>query len=160
MEIHSRICGEHLGARALASKVLGAGFFWPILQSDALKKVKMCDKCQRHVPIQSALIQSIPFAQWGLDILGPFPQASGQRKFLLVAIDYFTKWIEAKALATITTRKVEAIIWRDIVCRFGVPRVIVTDHEKHFDCDSFRTFYDNLGIQLRFASVAYPQANG
>ena len=67
---------------------------------------------------------------------------------------------EAKALATITTRKIEAIIWRDIVCRFEVPRVIVTDHGKQFDCDSFRTFCDNLRIQLRFALVAYPQANG
>lgn len=65
----------------------------------------------------------------GLDILGPFPQASGQRKFLLMATDYFTKWIEAEALATITAKKVENMIWRD-VCRFGVPRIINTDHGK------------------------------
>lgn len=52
------------------------------------------------------------------------------------------------------------MIWKDIVCRFGVPRIIVMDHGKQFDCDSFRKFCDNLWIQLRFASVAYPQANG
>ncbi|XP_052197357.1 uncharacterized protein LOC127804524 [Diospyros lotus] len=166
-ETHSGMCGEHLGARALATKILRAGFFWPTLRSDALKKVKSSDKCQRHAPVQSAPIsqlqpafQPIPFAQWGLDILGPFPQAPRQRKFLIVATDYFTKWIEVEPLATITARKVEAMVWKDIICRFGIPRIIVTDHGKQFDYDSFRKFCDNLGIQLRFASVAYPQANG
>ncbi|XP_052190043.1 uncharacterized protein LOC127799867 [Diospyros lotus] len=166
-EVHSGVCGEHLGGRALAAKILRAGFFWPTLQHDAQAKVKECDKCQRHAPIHSAPIsqlqptfQPIPFAQWGLDILGPFPQATGQRKFLLVATDYFTKWIEAEALATISARKVEAMVWKDIVCRFGIPRVINTDHGKQFDCDSFRNFCKGLDIQLRISSVAYPQANG
>lgn len=166
-EVHSGICGEHLGGRALAAKILRAGFFWPTLQQDAQTKVRECDKCQRHAPIQSAPIaqlqptfQPIPFAQWGLDILGPFPQATGQRKFLLVATDYFTKWIEAEALATITAKKVEAMVWKDIICRFGIPRIINTDHGKQFDCDSFRSFCKGLDIQLRISSVAYPQANG
>ncbi|XP_052185187.1 uncharacterized protein LOC127796825 [Diospyros lotus] len=166
-EVHSGVCGEHLGGRALAAKILRAGFFWPTLQHDAQAKVKECDKCQRHAPIHSAPIsqlqptfQPIPFAQWGLDILGPFPQATGQRKFLLVATNYFTKWIEAEALATINARKVEAMVWKDIVCRFGIPRVINTDHGKQFDCDSFRNFCKGLDIQLRISSVAYLQANG
>jgi len=80
VEIHSGVCGEHLGARALEAKVLRAGFFWPTLRLDALKKVKSCDKCQRHALIQSTLISQLElvfqptlFAQWGLDILGPFP---------------------------------------------------------------------------------------
>ncbi|XP_052185282.1 uncharacterized protein LOC127796919 [Diospyros lotus] len=167
IEVHSGVYGEHLGGRALAAKILRAGFFWPTLQHDAQAKVKECDKCQRHAPIHSAPIsqlqptfQPIPFAQWGLDILGPFPQATGQRKFLLVAMDYFTKWIEAEALATISARKVEAMVWKDIVCRFGISRIINTDHGKQFDCDSFRNFCKGLDIQLRISSVAYPQANG
>ncbi|XP_052181973.1 uncharacterized protein LOC127794767 [Diospyros lotus] len=134
---------------------------------DAQTKIRECDKCQRHAPINSAPIsqlqptfQPIPFAQWGLDILGPFPRATRQRKFLLVATDYFTKWIEAEALATINARKVEAMVWKDIICRFGIPRIINTDNGKQFDCDSFRNFYKGLDIQLRISSVAYPQANG
>ncbi|XP_052206820.1 uncharacterized protein LOC127811152 [Diospyros lotus] len=165
-EVHSGVCGEHLEGRALAAKILRADFFWPTLQQDAQTKVRECDKCQRHAPIHSAPIsqlqptlQPIPFAQWGLDILGPFPRATGQRKFLLVATDYFTKWIEAEALATISARKVEAMVWKDIICRFGVPRIINTDHGKQFDCDSFRIFCKGLDIQLRISSVAYPQAN-
>ncbi|XP_074327645.1 uncharacterized protein LOC141665561 [Apium graveolens] len=94
--------------------------------ADAKAYVKKCDKCQRHAPIVrqppeklTSISTPIVFAMWGMDILGPFPVASGQRKFIAVAIDYFTKWIEAKALAKITTN-----------------------------------------IELRFTSVAHPQANG
>ena len=81
-----------------------------------------------------------PFAQWGLDIMGPFPIAVRQLKFLIVGIDYFTKWVEAEALATITEKNMRSFIWRFIVCRFGIPRVLVSDNRKQFDDDSFRYF--------------------
>ena len=63
-----------------------------------------------------------------MDILGPFPMVSGQRKFLLVAIDYFTKWVEAEPLAKITEVKVQDFVWKSIVCRFGLPRTLITDN--------------------------------
>ena len=81
-----------------------------------------------------------PFAQWGLDIMGPFPIAVRQLKFLIVGIDYFTKWVEAEALATITEKNMRSFIWRFIVCRFRIPRVLVSDNRKQFDDDSFRYF--------------------
>ena len=62
-----------------------------------------------------------PFAQWGIDIMGPLLQGKKQVKFLLVAVDYFTKWVEAKTLATITEAKVRSFVWKNIVCRFGIP---------------------------------------
>ena len=62
-----------------------------------------------------------PFAQWGLDILGPFPKATGNRKFLLVDTDYFTKWVEAEALANIRDVDVKKFLWKNIVTRFGTP---------------------------------------
>ncbi|XP_052206772.1 uncharacterized protein LOC127811099 [Diospyros lotus] len=134
-EVHEGDCSEHLGARVLAGKVLRAGFFWPTLKQDAAQKVQTCDKCQKHGPLTlrppssiQPIFQPLPFAQWGLDILGPFPMASAQRKFLLVATDYFTKWVEAEPLATITEKKVEGVIWKDIICRFGIPRILNTDH--------------------------------
>ena len=101
-ETHEGICGQHLGSRALATKILRAGFFWPTMKEDASEKVRKCDNCQRHAPIIHAPISELqsvleptPFAKWGLDILGPFPQATGGRKFIIVATDYFTKWVEA-----------------------------------------------------------------
>ena len=101
-----------------------------------------------------------PFAQWGLDIMGPFLKAIWQLKFLVVGIDYFTKWVEAEALATITEKNVRSFIWRNIVYRYGIPRVLVLDNRKQFDNDSFRDFCSQLGIKNHYFSPADPQANG
>ncbi|KAK3014874.1 hypothetical protein RJ639_008263 [Escallonia herrerae] len=74
--------------------------------------------------------------------------------------DYFTKWTEAESLATITSAKCEDFFWKNIICRFGVPRALVVDNGKQFDNSNFRTFCSNLSIDLRFTSVAHPQSNG
>ena len=71
-----------------------------------------------------------PFAQWGLDIVGPFPMTLRQLKFLVVGIDYFTKWVEAEPLATITEKSIRTFVWRNIICRYGIPRVLVLDNGK------------------------------
>ncbi|XP_063942119.1 uncharacterized protein LOC135149915 [Daucus carota subsp. sativus] len=123
-EVHEGVCGQHLGGRALAHKVTRLGFYWPDMLKHAQDYVKRCDRCQRFAPIVrqppemlTSINTPIPFAMWGMDILGPFPLASAQRKFLLVAIDYFTKWIEAKPLAKITTKQVAQFVWENIICR-------------------------------------------
>ena len=69
-----------------------------------------------------------PFAQWGIDIVGPLRISKGQVKFLLVAIDYFTKWVEAEALATITEARIKNFVWKNIICRFGIPLTIISDN--------------------------------
>ena len=100
-----------------------------------------------------------PFSQWGLDIIGPFPTVVWQLKFLVVDIDYFTKWVEVEALATITEKNVQSFVWRYIVCRFGIPRVLVSDNGKQFDNDSFRDFCSQLGIKNHYSTPPHPQAN-
>nr|KYP35921.1 hypothetical protein KK1_043008 [Cajanus cajan] len=67
-----------------------------------------------------------------MDILGPFPPANGQLKFLLVAIDYFTKWVEACLLAKITTKNIQKFTWKSIICKFGIPHSLVTDNGRQF----------------------------
>ena len=94
-----------------------------------------------------------------MDILGPFPVASGQRKFIVVAINYLTKWIEAKALAKITTKQITQFFWGNVICRFGIPRILVTDNGRQFDNVKFREYCDDNSIELRFTSVAHLQAN-
>ena len=101
-----------------------------------------------------------PFAQWGIDIMGPLPQGKRQVKFLLAAIDYFTKWVEAEALATITEAKVQNFVWKNIVCRFGIPRTIISDNGRQFDSHGFRSFCSSLGIKNKYSSLRHPQANG
>ena len=100
-----------------------------------------------------------PFAQWGLDIMGPFPTALRQLKFLVVGIDYFTKWVEVKALATITEKNIRNFVWRNIICKYGIPRVLVSNNGKQFDNSAFRDFCSELGIKNHNSSPAYPQAN-
>ena len=101
-----------------------------------------------------------PFAQWGLDIMGPFPTALRQQKFLVVGIDYFTKWVEAKPLATITEKSIRTFVWRNIICRYGIPRVLVSNNGKQFDNSVFRNFCLELGIKNHYSSLAHPQVNG
>ncbi|XP_016651530.1 PREDICTED: uncharacterized protein LOC107881692 [Prunus mume] len=105
------------------------------------------------------MVSPWPFAQWGLDLIGPMPEGKGQVKYAVVAVDYFTKWAEAEALATITAARIEAFVWQNIVCRFGIPNAIVTDNGRQFDNAKFRQFCSNLKIKLCFASPAHPQSN-
>ena len=95
------------------------------------------------------------FAQWGLDIMGPFPTAMRQLKFLIVGIDYFKKWVEAEALATIKEKNVRNFVWRSIICRFRIPRVLISDNGKQFDNDSFRDFCSQLGIKNNNSSPTH-----
>ncbi|GJU49138.1 reverse transcriptase domain-containing protein [Tanacetum coccineum] len=91
---------------------------------------------------------------------GPFPEGPGKVKFLIVAIDYFTKWIEAKAVATITGNQVKKFVWDNIVCRFGLPGEIISDNGKQFRDNPFKDWCEKLCIRQCFAFVKHPQANG
>nr|XP_043627928.1 uncharacterized protein LOC122599476 [Erigeron canadensis] len=93
-------------------------------------------------------------------IVGPFPTAPGRLKFLVVAIDYFTKWVEAKPLATISGKHMEKFVWEHIITRFGIPETIISDNGKQFCERKFKSFCENLEIHQSFTSVAHPQANG
>ena len=92
--------------------------------------------------------------------MGPLPQGKRQMKFLLVAIDYFTKWVEVEALATIIETKVQNFVWKNIICRFGIPRTIISDNGRQFYSQAFRSFCSNLGIRNKYSSPGHPQANG
>nr|XP_025616499.1 uncharacterized protein LOC112708784 [Arachis hypogaea] len=166
-EAHEGICGIHCGARSLAQKALRAGFYWPTIWADSKHKVRTCDNCQKHSPIINMpaehLHQSVvswPFNRWGIDILGPFPTAPRQVKFLVVAIDYFSKWIEAQPLAKITSSQMISFVWKYIICRFGIPGHIVTDNGRQFTDNTFKEFLQNLKIKQHFSSVEHPQSNG
>nr|KYP53981.1 Pol polyprotein [Cajanus cajan] len=95
-----------------------------------------------------------------MDILGPFPVAKGQLKFLLIAIDYFTKWIEAEALAKITAANVQRFTWKKIICRYGLPQAISTNNGRQFVDKNYEQFLSQLGINHKVTSVEHPQTNG
>ena len=92
--------------------------------------------------------------------MGPFPIGVRQLKFLVVGIDYFTKWMETEALATIMEKNIRSFVWRNIICRFGIPRVLVSDNGKQLDNSAFRSLCSELGIKNHYSSPAHLQANG
>ncbi|KAK8957541.1 hypothetical protein KSP39_PZI001125 [Platanthera zijinensis] len=166
-EVHSGECGSHSGARTLERRILRQGYFWPTMKKDSEAYARKCVQCQKFAPLQHQAAQSLrsittpwPFAVWGMDLIGPFPMASGQRRFIVVMIDYFSKWIEAKALAKTTTQVVKNFIWGEIVCRHGIPMAIITDNGPQFNNAEMIDFCRQIGTELRFASVHHPRSNG
>jgi hypothetical protein len=101
-----------------------------------------------------------PFFQWGIDIVGPFPKSKGQAQFIVVAIDYVTKWVEAKPLARIREKEMVEFFMEHIVFRFGIPQVVVTDNGTQFVGEQFENALSELKIKHIKSLVAYPQANG
>ncbi|XP_073138204.1 uncharacterized protein [Henckelia pumila] len=114
----------------------------------------------RPAEYMKAVVAACPFDQWGMDTVGPFPVSTGQRKFLLVAVDYFSKWVEAEPLAKITENEVLNFLWKNIVCRFGIPRRLVSDNGRQFCGSKVRAWCQEMKIEQVFTSVAYPQGNG
>ena len=137
------------------------------MQKEAQEYVKKCDQCQRFEPnihqpggVLNPFSSPWPFAQWGLDIVGPFPKAVGNKKYLLVYTAYFTKWVEVEPLANIRDVDVKRFIWKNIVTRFGVPYALILDNGLQFDSKAFRKYCSDLGIKNRYSTPAYSQGNG
>nr|GEY03295.1 reverse transcriptase domain-containing protein [Tanacetum cinerariifolium] len=134
---HNGPTGGHHGPNYTAKKVFDFGFYWPTIYRDAHDLVKSCDAYQRQgkffkrdeMPQNSIQVCEI-FDIWGIDFIGPFPSSRGN-KYILVAVDYLSKWVEAKALPTNDDRVVCKIL-KSLFARFGTPHVIISDHDTHF----------------------------
>nr|GEZ22269.1 reverse transcriptase domain-containing protein [Tanacetum cinerariifolium] len=132
----------HHGANFTAKKVFDAGFFCPTIYKDAHDLVKSCDSCQRQGKIsqrdkmpQNVIQVCEIFDVWGIDFMGPFSSSRGN-KYILVAVDYLSKWVEARALPTNDARVVVKFL-KSIFARFGTPRAIISDRGTHFCNDKF-----------------------
>ncbi|GJT80276.1 reverse transcriptase domain-containing protein [Tanacetum coccineum] len=151
--VRRKASSMHSGPRSVVAKAIRTGYYWPTMHTDTRKLIRECNDCQVHRPIPRNLQQNLtpitspwPFYKWGIDIARPFLEDPGKVKFLIVAIDYFTKWIEAKPVATITGNQVKKFVWDNIVCRFGLPGEIISDNGKQF-CDN--PFKDCLGEGIK-----------
>ena len=101
----------------------------------------------------------MPFAMWGMNVLGPLPKALATVKFLLVAIYYFTKWIEARPLREITSSKVEKFTCKHLLCRYSLPYAIVIYNGTQFKAQAYVDFLTRLGVKYLVTSVEHPQTN-
>ena len=136
-KIHEGIYGSHSKARVLAHKAVRAGFYWPNMSKDSMTSVRNCDKCQRFTNLTkqppeelSSISSPWPFSQWGVDIVGPLPRGKGGVRFMVVAMDYLTKWAKVEAMVNITAKSIEQFPWKNVVCRYGIPYAFITDNEK------------------------------
>ena len=111
-ELHEGICESHIGGRSLALKVIRVGYYWPTISEDCTRHAQQCKQCQQHACWYKAPLEELrsynpwPFHTWGIDILGPFSLAIRQMKYVVVAIEYFTKWIDAEPIVQITAHKI------------------------------------------------------
>ena len=132
------------------------------MQREDQEYVKKCDQCQRFAPnihqpggVLNPLSSPWPFAQWGLDIVSPFPKAAENKRYLLVGMDYFTKWVEAEPLANIRDVETKRFVWKNIVTRFGIPHTLILDNGLQFDSKAFKRYCCDLGITNRYFISAY-----
>ncbi|GJY65011.1 reverse transcriptase domain-containing protein [Tanacetum coccineum] len=145
------LLAEKKKARAIKPKALRIGYHWPTMHANARKMIRECKDCQVHCPVPrnpqrnlTPITSPWPFYKWGIDIAGPFPEGPGKVKFLIVAVDYFTKWIEAKSVATITGNHIKKFVWDKIVYRFGLPGEIISNNGKQFRDNPFKDWCENF----------------
>nr|GEY35471.1 reverse transcriptase domain-containing protein [Tanacetum cinerariifolium] len=127
---HSGPTGGHYGANYTAKKVFDSGFYWPTIYKDAFEQ----------------------------DFMGPFPNSKGN-KYIPVAVDYLSKWVEAKALPTNDARVVVKFL-KSLFSRFGTPKVIISDHGSHFFNDQFAKVMSKYGVTHHLSTVYHPQTSG
>nr|GEX90016.1 reverse transcriptase domain-containing protein [Tanacetum cinerariifolium] len=162
---HNGPTGGHHGPNYIAKKVLDSGFYWPIIYRDAHDLVRSCDACQRQGKIsqhdkmpQNTIQVCEIFNVWGIDFMGPFLSSRGN-KYILVAVDYLSKWFEAKVLPTNDTRVVCKFL-KSLFATFGTLRALISDRGTHFCNDRFTKVMLKYGVTHRLATAYHPQTSG
>src|SRR3954468_9152790 len=156
-DIHQGECGHHASAIAVVAKAFRHGFYWPTAKAAAEDLVKHCEGCQRFKAkshLSASALKTIPitwpFAVWGLDMVGPFKTARGGMTHLLVAVDKFTKWIEARPIKKLDGPTAVKFIM-DITVRYGLPNSIITDNGTNFAKGALVRYASQSGIRLDVA---------
>ncbi|GKC96122.1 reverse transcriptase domain-containing protein [Tanacetum coccineum] len=155
----------HHGANYTGKKVFDAGFFWPTIYRDAHDLVTWCDACQcqgkisqRNEMPQNEIQVCEIFDVWGIDFMGPFPSLRGN-KYIIVAVDYLSKWVEEKALPTNDARVVAKFL-KSLFARFGTPRAIISDRGTHFCNDQFAKVMLKYRVTHHLSTAYHPQTSG
>ncbi|CAN6586228.1 unnamed protein product [Malus baccata var. baccata] len=163
---HTYACGGHSGTQRTARKVLECGFYWPTIFKDARTFCIACDRCQRTGNIgpkyqmpQSPIFNVEIFDVWGIDFMGPFPSSHGF-VYILLAVDYVSKWVEARATHTNDSQVVADFVKTNIFARFGMPRVLISDGGSHFCNRTIEALLKKYGVTHKVATLYHPQTSG
>ncbi|MCO5605821.1 hypothetical protein L7F22_060005 [Adiantum nelumboides] len=164
--LHEEACGGHFAQELTAKKILLSGYVWPSLHIDVQHWCKSCHNCQvngnkhlLHGPRQLVLANG-PFEKWGIDAMGPLPRTKNGKLYILVAIDYMTRWVEAQSVTRVNEKTVSRFVYTHICCRFGTPLEIVSDNGLGFRKGLLTEVSEELHILHRHSTPYYPQSNG
>ncbi|MCO5607134.1 hypothetical protein L7F22_061327 [Adiantum nelumboides] len=164
--LHEEACGGHFAQELTAKKILLSGYVWPSLHIDVQHWCKSCHNCQvngnkhlLHGPRQLVLANG-PFEKWGIDAMGPLPRTKNGKLYILVAIDYMTRWVEAQSVTRVNEKRVSRFVYTHICCRFGTPLEIVSNNGPGFRKGLLTEVYEELHILHRHSTPYYPQSNG
>ena len=163
---HESSCGGHFASQKTTLKVLQSGFYWPSIFKEAHQICRVCDRWQRlgklsrrhMMPLNRILVVEL-FDVWGIDFMGPFPTSYGHA-YILVAVDYVSKWVEAIPCKTNNHRVVLKFLKANIFSRFGVPKAIISDGGSHFCNKPFENLMDKYGVKNKVATPYHPQPSG
>ena len=164
-ECHASPYGGHFAGDKTAYKILQSGFYWPTIFKDCFEWVKLCDQCQRigniskrhEMPLHGNLVVQL-FNVWGINFMGPFPYSFGNI-YILLAVDYVSKWVEATACPKNDANTVVGFLQRNILSKFGTPRTIISDEGSHFANKVFEKLMSIYGIKHMMSLAYHPQTN-
>ncbi|XP_057976008.1 uncharacterized protein LOC131163438 [Malania oleifera] len=167
-EVHDGVCGTHVGGHSLARKILRSGYYWITMERDCIEYVRKCHKCQIYgdriqVPPTQLQVLSAPwpFSAWGMDVIGPItPKASNGHRFIFLAIDYFTKWVEAASYSNVTQNVINRFIRRELICRYGIPERIISDNAKNLNNEVMTKLCSQFKVKHHNSAPYRPQMNG
>ena len=165
-ECHASPYGGHFSGERTAHKILQSGFYWPTIFRDCAEWVKLCDRCQKignissgnKMPLRGIMVMQL-FDVWGIDFMGPFPPSFGNL-YILLAVDYVSKWVEAVACPRNDANSVVSFLQKNILSRFGTPRTIISDGGSHFANKIFAKLMSRYGIKHVMSLAYHPQTNG
>ncbi|XP_025016786.1 uncharacterized protein LOC112538932 [Tetranychus urticae] len=162
---HNDVVSGHCGLYQTYAK-LKPKYYWPKMSRDIANYIKTCEECQRNkkgtgnaVPPLKPIYVSAPFEKIGIDILGPLPPSAG-KEYIIVATDYFTRWVEMKAIAKKDTINTAKFLIENILCRHGCPKTIVSDQGRNFIADTIKEIALFMNTKWQLSTTYHPQTNG
>ena len=163
---HDREVGGHIGPMKMTAKVLQCGFCWPILFKDAHAFMKSCNACQRskniskknEIPLNNILEVELSDV-WEIGFVGPFP-LSYFNQYILVALDYVSKWMKVVAVPTIDAKVVVRFLKKNKFSRIRTPRAIISDGGMHFCNHQFDFLLSKYGVKYCVAAPYHLQTSG
>ncbi|MCO5584209.1 hypothetical protein L7F22_038132 [Adiantum nelumboides] len=165
-ENHEGACGGHFALKITLHKIMQEGYVWPSLQKDVYHWCRSCKRCQSFgkrvltPELRKTILAYDVFEKWGIDAVGPLPITSRGKNYILTAVDYLSRWGEAKAVRQITAKDVAKFVYEEICCKFGVPLELLSDQGPGFRAELLDILCEKMKITCKFTTPYYPQCNG